>query len=307
MRPAIIGHRGASGYRPEHTLESYRLAAEQGADYIEPDLVITADGVLIARHGPELSDSTDVAEHPELADRRTTKVVGSKPLAGWFAEDLTLAELKTLRARERLPELRPGNTAYDGRFEVPTFEEILDLRERLSAELGREVGVYPETKHPSYFGALGLPLEPPLVAAFERRGLNRGDAPAFVQSFEANLEPLRHELRTPMIQLIGSANRELATPEGLRRLAGYADAVGVGKSLVVPGFAEGAHAAGLVVHAFTFRRENAFLPPELRSSADPAGIGDLAEELRRYFELGVDGVLTDNPDVAADVLRRFAG
>src|SRR4051812_198108 len=147
-RPLIIAHRGASGYRPEHTLAAYRLAAEQGADFIEPDLVPTRDGVLVARHEPEIGGTTDVAAHPEFGARRTSKVIDSMELTGWFTEDFTLAELKTLRARERIPDLRPANTAYDGRFEIATFEEVLVLRARLSDELGRPIGVYPETKHP---------------------------------------------------------------------------------------------------------------------------------------------------------------
>jgi glycerophosphoryl diester phosphodiesterase len=317
--PLIIGHRGASGYRPEHTLASYRLAAEQGADYIEPDLVSTRDGVLVARHEPEIGGTTNVADHPEFADRKTTKVVDGTSLTGWFTEDFTLAELKTLRAKERIPQLRPANTAYDGRFEVPTFQEVLDLRKQLSKELGRPIGVYPETKHPTYFRSLGLPLEPRLVDALTRNGLNRHGAPVFVQSFETgNLEALRSRLKVPLVQLLDARDRhpvgdsrtygELATPAGLRSIARYADGVGPSKDYIVPrnadqssgtptGFVDDAHAAGLVVHPYTFRRENAFLPLELRSSEDPAGIGDLPGELRQFFGLGVDGVFTDNPDI----------
>src|SRR5688572_2914548 len=161
--PLVIGHRGASGYRPEHTLEAYRLAAEQGADYIEPDLVITADGVLVARHENEIGGTTDVADRPEFAGRRTTKVIDGVTLTGWFTEDFTLAELKTLRAKERIPNLRPQNTAYDGEFDVPTLQEVIDLRAQLSRQLGRTIGIYPETKHPTYFRELGLPLDEPLV------------------------------------------------------------------------------------------------------------------------------------------------
>ena len=189
--PLVIGHRGASGYRPEHTLESYRLAAEQGADYIEPDLVTTKDGVLVARHEPEIGGTTNVADHPEFAARKTTKVIDGVAFTGWFTEDFTLAELKTLRAKERIPQIRPANTAYDGKFEVPTFQEVLDLRARLSRKLHRAIGVYPETKHPTYFRSIGLPLEPGLVRTLERNGLNRRGAPVFVQSFETgNLRAL---------------------------------------------------------------------------------------------------------------------
>ncbi|HYZ28572.1 MAG TPA: glycerophosphodiester phosphodiesterase [Thermoleophilaceae bacterium] len=319
--PLVIGHRGASGYRPEHTLASYRLAAEMGADYIEPDLVATKDGVLVARHENEIGGTTDVADHPEFANRRTTKVIDGQSLTGWFTEDFTLAELKTLRAKERIPQLRPQNTAYNGQFEVPTFQEVLDLRRELSSELGRPIGVYPETKHPSYFRKIGLPLEGRLVSALEREGLNRADAPVFVQSFETtNLRALHSRLRVPLVQLLGAPNTtpadgtnrtygELATPAGLADVAKYADGVGPSKDYIVPrnadgssaaptSFVEDAHAAGLLVHPYTFRRENTFLPLELRSSSDPAGIGDLASELKQFYALGVDGVFTDNADIA---------
>ena len=203
--PLVIGHRGASGYRPEHTLAAYELAARMGADYIEPDLVTTSDGVLVARHEPEIGGTTDVADHPEFADRWTTKTIDGVACTGWFTEDLTLAELKTLRARERIPAVRQPNTLYDGRFEVPTFTEVLELRERLSDELHREIGVYPETKHPSYFAALGRPLEPALVRALTDAGLNRSDAPVFVQSFETgNLQGLGRTLEVRLVQLVGA-------------------------------------------------------------------------------------------------------
>jgi glycerophosphoryl diester phosphodiesterase len=318
-RPVIIAHRGASGYRPEHTLAAYRLAAEQGADFIEPDLVPTRDGVLVARHEPEIGGTTDVAAHPEFAARRTSKVIDGTKFTGWFTEDFTLAELMTLRARERIPDLRPANTAYDGRFEIATFEAVLALRARLSDELGRPIGVYPETKHPSYFRSLGLPLEPALAAALAAHGLDHRGAPVFVQSFETgNLEALRGELDVPLVQLLDRPDKhpagdertygELATLAGLRAIAAYADGVGPAKGYLVPrdgngrsgtpsGFVADAHAAGLLVHPWTFRRENAFLPLELRSSAEPAEVGDLAAELRAFFALGVDGVFTDDPDL----------
>jgi glycerophosphoryl diester phosphodiesterase len=321
----VIGHRGASGYRPEHTLASYELAARMGADYIEPDLVSTKDGVLVARHEPEISTTTDVADHSEFADRRTTKTIDGAPVTGWFTEDFTLAELKTLRAKERIPDIRPQNTAYDGLFEVPTFQEVLDLRKRLSKELGREIGIYPETKHPTYFRSIGLPLEEKLVQALRRAGLNRKKAPVFVQSFEVgNLQVLNHVLKVPLVQLFGAKTAkpydfvvsgdprtyaDLATPAGLEFVAGYADGAGPSKDYIVPRdadqcslppttFVDDAHAAGLVVHPYTFRAENTFLPCELRSSADPAEYGDLAAEVRQFFALGVDGLFTDNPDIA---------
>ncbi|MEO8687136.1 MAG: glycerophosphodiester phosphodiesterase [Solirubrobacteraceae bacterium] len=329
-QPLIIGHRGAAGYRPEHTLASYELAARMGADYVEPDLVSTKDGVLVARHEPNIADTTNVADHPEFADRKTTKTIDGVEQTGWFTEDFTLRELKTLRAKERLPDIRPQNTKYDGKFEVPTFQQVLDLRARLSRELHRNLGVYPETKHPTYFRSIGLPIEPGLVRALNRNGLNRRGAPVFVQSFEQdNLRALRRVLRVPLVQLIDAktlhpagdpANPtygELATPAGLQSIARYADGVGPSKDYIVPrnpdgssaaptSFVRDAHAAGLVVHPYTFRRENTFLPLELRSSADPAGIGDLKTEIRQFFALGVDGVFTDNADigVAARATRR---
>jgi glycerophosphoryl diester phosphodiesterase len=323
--PLVIGHRGASGYRPEHTLAAYELAARQGADYIEPDLVITKDGVLVARHEPEISTTTDVADHPEFAARMTTKPLDGVDVTGWFAEDFTLAELKTLRAKERIPQLRPQNTAYDGAFEIPTLQEVVDLSGRLSKELRRPVGIYPETKHPTYFRAQGLPLEKPLVRTLDRNGLNRPGARVFVQSFEvANLRGLERRLRVPLVQLYGARTArpydfvasgdprtygDLATPEGLRFVGGYADGAGPSKDYVVPRDATGrslppttfvadAHRAGLVVHPYTFRAENAFLPLERRSSADPAEHGDIAAELRQFYDLGVDGVFADQPDEA---------
>jgi glycerophosphoryl diester phosphodiesterase len=323
--PLVIGHRGASGYRPEHTLASYELAARQGADYIEPDLVITRDGVLVARHEPEISETTDVADHPEFASRRTTKQLDGRAVTGWFTEDFTLAELKTLRAKERIPELRPQNTRYDGLFEVPTLQEVIDLRKRLSKQLGRQIGIYPESKHPTYFRRMGLPLEEPLVRTLRRNGLDRKRAPVFVQSFEVgNLRALDRVLKVPLVQLFGSKGSrpydfvvsgdertyaDLATPAGLEQVARYAAGAGPSKDYIVPRDADGfslppttfvddAHAAGLAVHPYTFRAENAFLPAELRSSDDPAEFGDFATELRQFFDLGVDGVFTDHPDLA---------
>ena len=220
-QPLVIGHRGASGYRPEHTLESYRLAAEQGADYIEPDLVSTKDGVLVARHEPEIGGTTDVADHPEFADRRTTKMIDGVEFIGWFTEDFTLEELKTLRAKERIPALRPANAAYDGQFEIPTFQEVLDLRERLSRNLRRPLGVYPETKHPTYFRTLGLPLEPALVRTLNRYRLNDRRAPVFVQSFETgNLRALQPWLKVPLVQLLGApGERPVGDPRTYAELA----------------------------------------------------------------------------------------
>jgi glycerophosphoryl diester phosphodiesterase len=329
--PIVIGHRGAAGHRPEHTLAGYALAARMGADYVEPDLVTTKDRVLVARHENLLQDTTDVAGHPEFAGRRTTKTVDGTERTGWFTEDFTLGELKTLRARERMPELRPGSARHDGREAVPTLQEVIDLVRALSRELGRPIGIYPETKHPTYFRSLGLPLEPPLVATLGANGLDGAGARVFVQSFEpAGLQALAPLLEVPLVQLLdppgaqpydvraagGSTTyAELATPAGLAEIAGYADVVGPGKAYLIPRDADGrstratafvddAHAAGLLVHAFTFRDENRFLPLELRSSEDPAARGDASAEYERFFGLGVDGVFSDHPDTALAVRAR---
>jgi glycerophosphoryl diester phosphodiesterase len=309
-RPIVIGHRGAPVLRPEHTLASYVLAARLGADYLEPDLVSTADGVLVARHEPELGGTTDIAARPEFAGRRTTRVVDGTACTGWFVDDLTLAELRTLRAVERIPAVRPANTRFDGRFPVPTFAEILDLRARLSAHLGREIGVYPETKHPAYFADRGLPLEPALVEALRGAGLDQSGAPVFVQSFDpASLRLLRTELPVPLVHLVDDDTPELVAPDGLSDIAGYADAVGVRKNLVIPLTADGAlgeptslvadaHAAGLAVHAYTFRDENAFLPVDLRRGTRDTDVGDGRAECAAHLRAGVDGLFADNPDTA---------
>ena len=267
--PIVIAHRGASGYRPEHTLASYELGARQGADYIEPDLVVTRDGQLVCRHENEISGTTDVADHPQFADRRTTKEIDGKAYDGWFTEDFTLAELKTLRARERIPDVRPDNTAHDGEYEIPTFAEALELATRLG------VGIYPETKHPAYHRSLGLPLEPRLIDA-----LQGAELPVYVQSFDP--DSLR-ELPHPRVQLVGKGPIDVAT------VAGYAQALGPAKQLVDAELVNAAHAAGLEVHPYTFRRESRFLLD---------GDADLEAELRRFYAMGVDGVFTDHPDLA---------
>jgi glycerophosphoryl diester phosphodiesterase len=326
-RPLVIGHRGASGYRPEHTLASYALAARMGADFIEPDLVSTKDGVLVARHENEIGGTTDVASHPEFASRKATKTVDGTAITGWFTEDFTLAELKTLRAKERLPQIRQRNTMYDGRFQVPTFQEVLQLRARLSKQLGRQIGVYPETKHPTYFRSIGLPLEDKLVRTLRDNGLDRRNSPVFIQSFEtSNLKALDKVIDVPLVQLLDSKTSQpadlkgtsdhrtygdLATPAGLRDIARYADGVGPSKDYIVPrdstgrslpptSFIGDAHAAGLLVHPYTFRNENQFLPLELRSSANPAEYGNAIAEDQQFFQLGVDGLFTDNADTAVE-------
>jgi glycerophosphoryl diester phosphodiesterase len=319
-RTLVVGHRGASGYRPEHTLAAYELAARLGADYIEPDLVITKDRVLVARHEPEIGGTTDVASRPEFAARRRTVVLDGVPVTGWFTHDFTLAELKTLRAVERIPQTRPHNTLYDGLFAVPTLQEVLDLRARLSRELGREIGVFPETKHPTYFRALGLDLETPLVRTLRRNGLDRPGAKVFVQSFESvNLRALRrdHRLRVPLIFLTAASGgpfgdprsyADYLTPAGLRELSGYTDGLGPEKSQVIARDADGtlgeptglvgrAHAAGLQVIPYTFRAENQFLPADYRVGTDAAAYGRAIDEQVEFLRAGVDGFFTDQPDI----------
>lgn len=312
----VIAHRGASGERPEHTLASYRLAIEQGADYIEPDLVLTKDGVLVARHENEISETTDVADKAEFVDRKTSKIIDGHKMTGWFTEDFTLAELKTLRAKERLPQLRSANMAFDGQFEIPTFDEILALAKEASRTTGRTIGVYPETKHPSYFNAIGLPHEGPLLAALTKYGHVDKSAPVFIQSFEVeNLKALRSKTQLRLIQLLdakgGPADRsdlrytQMASAEGLKTIATYADGIGPNKALIIPHTMLGnlgdpttlvtdAHKVGLAVHPWTFRRENYFLPLAQKSGVDPRGTGDLETEIKAFLATGIDGIFSDN-------------
>jgi glycerophosphoryl diester phosphodiesterase len=322
-KPLVIAHRGASGHLPEHTLPAYALAMLQGADYIEPDLVATRDGVLVARHENEIGGTTDVAAHEQFASRRRTQSIDGVPVTGWFTEDFSLAELQTLRARERLPELRPENARHDGGFAIPTFEEILALLSQVNAA-GRaqgqpQVGVYPETKHPTHFRSIGLALEDPLLSALGRHG---NGVPVFVQSFETgNLQALHGRCDYPLVQLMSleggpwdragsdglATYAQLATPAGLRQIARYAKAIGVQKELVmverggqlVPtDLVRHAHEAGLAVHAWTFRAENQFLPAFLRRGGDPRERGDLAGEVRAFLGTGIDGLFSDHPDLA---------
>ena len=312
----VIAHRGASGERPEHTLGSYSLAIAQGADYIEPDLVLTKDGVLVARHENEISETTDVADKAEFADRKTSKTIDGQKMTGWFTEDFTLAELKTLRAKERLPQLRSANMAYDGQFDIPTFDEILALAKAQSAVTGRTIGIYPETKHPSYFTAIGLPHEAPLLAALTQYGHVEKTAPVFIQSFEVeNLKALRPKTKLRLIQLMAETGSppdrsdltyaQMVSAEGLKIVATYADGIGPNKAMVIPRTLLGnlgnpttlvadAHKVGLAVHPWTFRRENYFLPLAQKSGVDPRGVGDLNAEIKAYLATGVDGIFSDN-------------
>jgi glycerophosphoryl diester phosphodiesterase len=326
--PLLIAHRGASGALPEHTLPAYALAILQGADYIEPDLVSTRDGVLVARHENEISGTTDVAAHPQFAERRRAQVIDGVPMQGWFTEDFTLEELRLLRARERIAQLRPGNALHDGRFQIPTFEEILAyLAEvnviRLQGGLA-PIGVYPETKHPTHFASIGLPLEAPLLAALAK---GRAEAPVFIQSFETgNLQRLSTDCEYPLVQLVsatggpwdlhGQAKSSeysvMISPAGLQRIARYASAIGVQKNMVMhedgsaaltpTSLIDDAHAAGLAVHAWTFRAENHFLPNILQRGNDPAAHGDMQGEIGAFVAAGVDGLFCDHPGLARSAI-----
>lgn len=308
----VVAHRGASGERPEHTLAAYERAIDQGADYIEPDLVATKDLVLVARHETELSGTTNVASHEEFADRRRTKEVDGQRVAGWFAEDFTLAELRTLRAKERIPSLRPANARFDGLYPVPTFDEIVALVRAKEAETGRRIGLYPELKHPTFLlQNAGIDMVDLMVAALRKHDFDDADDLVFVQVFE--VEPLRRLDRlveTPLVQLVaaegGPADApalrypDMIAPSGLAEIATYADAIGADLRVLLTesgtstGVTEAAKDAGLDVHAWTLRRENAFLPGQLRSAGGEGAAGDLAGLVGLLERAGVDGVFTDN-------------
>jgi glycerophosphoryl diester phosphodiesterase len=343
-RPIVIGHRGASGYRPEHTLEAYRLAIRQGADYIEPDLVLTKDGVPIARHEPLFGatavngvavsvpneyTTTDVFDRPEFADRLRTRTLDGVSITGFWSDDFTLAEVKTLRARERIPALRPGNVAYDGLYEIPTLQEVIDLAKSESLATGRTIGIYPETKHPTFFAANAANrtnparFEDAVVATLHANYGNSATAPVFLQSFEvSNLQYLATRTDIPLVQLLNTGSTrpydfvvsgdprtygDLITPAGLDAINDYAAGIGPTRDLLIPrpGNVLGAattavadaHAAGLLVHPFTFRAENNFLSAGYRRGSDLAAYGDFEGETRLYLALGIDGFFTDHPDL----------
>ena len=327
--PLVIGHRGAAGYLPDHTLQGYALAVELGADFIEPDLVATRDGHLIARHEPNLIGTTNVSTLPQFADRRRTAVVDGFAEEGFFASDFTLAEIKTLRAIQPLADRDPR---FNGDFRIPTFEEVIDLAQRKSAEKGRTIGVYPETKHPTYHQNLGLPLEDRVLDVLRKKGWNHRGAPVFIQSFEtANLRYLRTKTDVRLVQLVdandvnadGSLDftppydrpydwtvagrtglfKDLLTPAGLAEVATYADGVGPWKPYIITeafghlqpqadpaNVVANAHAVGLLVHPYTFRNE------QRRLTADYAG--NPVNEYLRFYEAGVDGLFSDFADTA---------
>ena len=356
--PLLIAHRGASGYRPEHTLEAYALGIEQGANFIEPDLVLSKDGVLHARHEPMLArvqlesdgraikrtadgrpelhrsdTSTNVWQLEKYTDRLTIKQLDGKPVGGWFAEDFTAAELRAdVRAQERLRDLRQGNNVYNNLNFIPTLAEVIELAQLRSKEQGRTIGIYPETKHPSYFksitDAMGSQrMEDLLVAQLHAAYGNNRDAPVFIQSFEVNnLQYMRSKTKLRLIQLL-SANgqpydfqlagdkrgyQELASSQGLDFLKGYVDGIGAHTQLIVPtdgrrlltptALIQNAHARGLPVHGWTFRVENQFLPTELARGTSPSAPGDMAAQLRVFIEAGMDGLFADHPDLGREIL-----
>lgn len=334
----VIAHRGASALRPEHTLAAYEKAIDDGADAIEPDLVITRDGVLVARHENELSGTTDVAARPQFADRKTIRRIDGVATSGWFVEDFTLAELQTLRARERMPEIRPASAAFDGRYPVPILQEVISLVKRKAAKLGRPIAIYPELKHPGYFRSIGLPLEQRLIDILEAHGLRGDEAPVYIQSFDVDsLKRLRRLTDVRLVQLLSDSGQpndfqrsgalridtDMTTPAGLAEVGVYADGIGVPKSMVYRHSSEmhpavssslvrDAHAAGLFVHAYTFRPENLFLPPALQrgETMRSSDRGDAAAEIMLFLHAGIDGFFTDDPAIgrtAADAFRRFRG
>ncbi|MFD7402775.1 glycerophosphodiester phosphodiesterase [Streptomyces sp. NPDC059866] len=322
--PTIVAHRGASGYRPEHTLGSYQLALDMGADIVEAgDLVPTKDGHLVCRHEPEIGGTTDVADHPEFADRKTTKVLDGVSTTGWFTEDFTLAELKTLRATERIPANRPHNTLYNGRWEIPTFEEVLQWQEEQTRRRGRQVWIYPELKHPTYFRKLGLGLEERVAKVLRKYGRNKWNSPVILQSFEpTSIQRLNKLVDNPLVVLLSGASTrpwdfvetgdprtvaDLIKPAGLREIASYAQGIGPTLDLVIPKDAAGklteptalvtdAHKVGLVLHPWTLRNENPFLPADFRKGTDADAYGDVFGAYRAYFATGIDGIFTDHPD-----------
>ncbi|MGW6461807.1 glycerophosphodiester phosphodiesterase family protein [Streptomyces sp. NPDC055078] len=308
-RPLVIGHRGAAGWRHEHTADSYRFAVRTGADWIEPDLVASRDQVLVVRHENEISGTTDVRARPEFAAREATKTVDGRSVRGWFTEDFTVAELKTLRTVERLPLLRDRNTVFDGHQRIMTFQEVIDLTRTLSRQHRRRITLFPELKHPTYFRSIGLPLEPELLRAVRRNRL--GARECVVQCFEpSSLLRIAEALPgLPLWQAIGTSGgpfghdttyARMRTPAGLRAIAAYARWIGPEKSSLLPPspLLGDAHAAGLQVGAYTFRAENQYLPPALRRGRRPEGFGDALAEYALYYGIGVDAVVTDFPDIA---------
>jgi glycerophosphoryl diester phosphodiesterase len=319
-KPLVIAHRGASGERPESTLMAFRQAIAEGADFIEPDLVLTRDGVLVVRHENEISQTTDVASRDEFKDRLTTRQIQGQGVSGWFTEDFTLAELKTLRCRERLPKLRPESARFNGQESIPTYQEVIDLAKAESARLKRVIGTYPEMKHASYFTGIGLPMEGRLADILKKNDLAGPSAPVFIQCFDIlPLKTIMTMVQAPRIQLVEREGgptdvtiryRDMVTPAGLKAVAAYANGVGPEWPMVLPTAPDGglapatslvadAHAAGLAVHPWTVRAENQFLPPKLRNGADPSAHGDVDAVYKALLAAGVDGLFSDFPGLFA--------
>ncbi len=325
--PIIIGHRGASGERPEHTRAAYELAIEQGADYIEPDLVVSKDGILMVRHENEISGTTNISTKREFADRYTTKIIDGQEISGWFTEDFTYNELKTLRAKERLAELRPANRDYDNEFNILSFEEVLKFVQRMEQKTGRVIGIYPEIKHPAYFKSIGLPHQDTLLKQLNIFGYRDASDAVFIQSFEVgSLKELSNATDIRLVQLVHDKHAPpdqpnltpdvMTSPSGLKNIAAYADVIGVAKSLVIDrtlmgrlavpsDLVKNAHANDLLVHIWTIRAENYFLPEGMKSSLDPIALGDLKSEVRAYREAGVDGFFSDHPGMALEAFNEY--
>ena len=324
----IVGHRGASGTRPEHTLAAYQKAIDDGADFIEPDLVPTKDGYLVARHESEIKETSNISTLTQFADREQTKVIDEVSYSGWFTEDFNLNELKQLKARERIPDIRPNNTQYNDVYDIPTLEEIIELADAHYRKTGKIIGLYVETKHPSYFASLDLSMEDTLLKTLAKYEYTRDIAPVYLQSFEvsnlqyldAQLERLNSLKHAKIVQLYSDKNTQpadyvlnnipktygdLATSEGLKFVASYADGVGPSKTYILPNtqpatptsFVQDAHQYGLKVHPYTLRSENSFLPDYLDCSNDPAEYCEAGalKEFELFFKAGVDGVFTDDP------------
>jgi len=337
----VVGHRGASALRPEHTLASYQKAIDDGADFIEPDLVSTKDGVLVTRHENEIGGTTNVSTLSQFADRKITKNIDGKDLTGWFTEDFTLSELQQLKARERIPEFRPANTAYNDLYPVPTLEQVIELAEANYKKTGKIIGLYIETKHPTYFKNHNLAMEDALLKTLAKYKYTRDIAPVYLQSFEvSNLKYLKDQLdlhktikHAQIIQLYDAKTSQpadfvesgetktyadLATAQGLKDVAKYANGVGPSKGYILnfndngsvqtTSFISDAHTVGLKVHPYTFRPENNFLPAPLKCSQDkpaercPSGA---LKEFEAYFKAGVDGVFTDDPALGREAVNNF--
>lgn len=337
----VVGHRGASALRPEHTLASYQKAIDDGADFIEPDLVSTKDGILVTRHENEIGGTTNVSTLSQFADRKITKNIDGKDLTGWFTEDFTLSELQQLKARERIPEFRPANTAYNDLYPVPTLEQVIELAEANYKKTGKIIGLYIETKHPTYFKNHNLAMEDALLKTLAKYKYTRDIAPVYLQSFEvSNLKYLKDQLdlhktikHAQIIQLYDAKTSQpadfvesgetktyadLATAQGLKDVAKYANGVGPSKGYILnfndkgsvqtTSFITDAHTAGLKVHPYTFRPENNFLPAPLKCSQDkpaercPSGA---LKEFEAYFKAGVDGVFTDDPALGREAVNNF--